>query len=85
MAEAAQTCVAMDDFNLFAYYDVSKHGEEGKDRWHSGFSVDDEKGNMIDFEAIGEVVNSRASMICMRHHNHFVTSINELLMEDQSA
>ena len=83
MAEAAQAGMAMYNFDLFSYYNIPKYRKEGKDRRHSRFSVDDEERNMIDLEAIGEVVNSRASLICMSDNDDFVSPVNELLGASQ--
>ncbi len=40
---------------------------------------------MIDLKAIGEVVNSCASLICMCDNDNFVASINELLVSNQNC
>jgi hypothetical protein len=69
--------MAMHNLDLFSYYDVSKYWKEGKDCGHSRLSVDDKERNVIDLEAIGEIVNSGTPMICMRDHDDFVPSVNE--------
>jgi hypothetical protein len=83
VAEAAQTGVAMHNFNFFSYYNVSEHWEERKDCGHSRLSVDDEKWDMIDLKAIGKIMYSGASLICMCDNDDLVSSVNEFLVEYQ--
>lgn len=75
MAKAAQTLMSMHNFNLFAYYDVTKDREEGEDRGHSRFAVNDEEGDMVDFESIGEISNSGSALVGMSDNNDFMASI----------
>jgi hypothetical protein len=79
MAETAQAGMSMDDFDLFPDYNVPKYGKEGEDRWHGRFAVDDEEWNMVNLEAIGEVMNSGAPFVRVSDDNNFMASINELL------
>jgi hypothetical protein len=53
MTEAAETCVSMDDFNLFTDDDVPEDGKEGEDSWKGRLPVDDEERDMIDFQSVG--------------------------------
>jgi hypothetical protein len=84
MAKAAQTGMSMHNLNLFPDDDISEDGEEGKDGGEGRLSIYDEEGNMVDLEAIGEVMNSGAALICMGDHDDLVASIYKLLF-DRSA
>ena len=78
MAEAAEAGMAMNYFNLLPDYDVPKYWKEGKDRWHRRLSVDDEKRYMVDFEAIGKVVDSCTAFVGMSDYNDLVAAVDEL-------
>ena len=78
MAKITQAPVTMYDFNLFSDHDVSKDGEKRKHRWHRGFSIDDEKWNMIDFKAIRQIANALSALVCVSDDDNLVPAINEL-------
>jgi hypothetical protein len=78
MAEAAQTCMTMYDFNLLSNDDVAKDWEEGEDSRKGGCAVDYEEWNMIDLEAIGEVSDSSSSFVCVGYNNDLMSSVDEL-------
>lgn len=78
-AEAAQTCMAMDDFDLLSNHDIAEYGEEGKDGGEGRFAVDDEEGNVVDLESIGEVPDSGAALVRMCDNDDFVPTVDEFL------
>ena len=45
--------MSMDYLDPFANDDITENGEEGKDCWHSRFTINNEERDMIDFETIG--------------------------------
>lgn len=73
--------MSVHNFNLFSDDDVSKHWEEGKDGRHGRLSVDDEKWDMVDLEAIGEVMDSCPSGVCMGDYDDLMSSVNQLCGE----
>ena len=78
MAEAAEAGMAMNYFNLLPDYDVPKYWKEGKDCWHRRLSVDDEKRYMVDFEAIGKVVDSCTAFVGMSDYDDLLAAVDEL-------
>lgn len=81
MAEATQARMTVYDLDLLADYDISKYRKEGEDGWQGRFAVDNEKWDMVDLEAIGEVTDTCASFIGMSNDNNFVSSVDELLQD----
>ena len=79
MTKTAKTSMAMYDFDLLSDYDVPENGEERKDGREGGLSVDDQKWNMVDLQAIGEVADSSTASVGMRYYNDFVASVDEFL------
>jgi hypothetical protein len=77
--EAAQTGVSMNNVNLLSNHNVSEYGKERKNGRECCFAVDNEEGNVVDLQSIGEVTDSGASFVCMRDDNDFVPSIDEFL------
>ena len=78
-AEITQAGVSVDDFYGLSNDNVAEHWEEGEDGGEGGLAVYGPEGNVVDFEAIGEVADSRAALVCVRDDNHLVASINEFL------
>jgi hypothetical protein len=77
VAEAAQALMAMDDLDLFADDDIAEDGEEGEDGGHGRLAVDDEKGDMVDFEAVGEISHACPSFVGVGHNDHLVAAIDQ--------
>jgi hypothetical protein len=78
VAKAAQTCVAMDDLNLFSDDDIPEDWEKGEDGRHRRLPIDDQKRDMIDLETVGQVVNSCPALIGMSDNSDLMSSINQL-------
>ena len=64
-------------FNLLSNDDVSQNRKSGEDRWKSRLSIDDEKRNMVDLQAVCQVANASSSFVCMGDNDYFVTAIDE--------
>ena len=77
--------MSMNDLDLFSNDDIPKDWEEGEDGRKGSFAIDDEKGYMVDFETIGQVMDARSTFVGVRNNNDFVSSINELLRIVSSA
>lgn len=78
-AETTETAMTMDNLNLFANDDVPEYGKEGEDCRERCLAVDNEEGNVVDFEAIGEVSDPCAASIGMGDYHDFVTAVDEFL------
>jgi len=81
MAETAQACMPMHNLYLLSDDNVAKDWEEREDGWEGRCAVDDEEGNMVDFEAIGEIPHARPSFVCMRNNNHLMAAVDKLRRE----
>lgn len=79
MTETAQTCVAMHYLYILPYYNISEDRKEGEDRRECSLSVDYEEGDVVDFEAIGEVANTSTTFVGMGDYYHFVSSVYKFL------
>lgn len=84
MAQTAETSMAVDNFDSFAYDNVAEHWEEGEDSGEGRFSVDDEERHVVDFEAVGEVPYTCSAGVCVSDDYDFVPTINEFLDEVSS-
>ena len=77
MTQTAQACMPMHDLDLLSEDDIPKYRKERKDSRESGFSIDDEKRNMVDLEAIRKVSDAGSPFICMSDDDDFVAAIDE--------
>lgn len=77
--EATETGMAVDNLNLLSNHDIAENREEGKDGREGRFSVDHEEGDVVDLEAIGEVPNTRAALVCVCDDDHFMSSVDQFL------
>lgn len=84
-AEAAETRMTVDDFNLFPNDDVAEDREEREDRRKCCLAVDDEKGDMVDLEPICEVAHTGSALVRVRDDDHFVAAIDQFLRDHQDA
>lgn len=79
MTQTTQTSVTMDDLNLLSNDDIAENGKEGEDSWKRGLSINDEKGNMVDFETIGKISDSCASFVGMGYDDDFMAAVDKIL------
>lgn len=77
MAQTAQTRMTMHNLNLLSDDNISKNRKEGKHGGESGFAVDDEEGDVVDFEAVGEVADSRAAFVGVGDDDDLVAAVDE--------
>ena len=77
VAKAAQAGVAMHNIDALAQDDVAKDGEEGKDGGKAGGPVDDEEGNMVDLESIGEIAHAGAALVSVSDDDDLVAPVPE--------
>jgi hypothetical protein len=78
MAKAAQTCMTMDDLNLFPNDHVAEKWEEREDCWHGRLSIDDQERHMIDLQPIGQIVHTCPTIVRMSYDNNLVPTIDQL-------
>ena len=77
VAETTETAMTMDNFNLLTNADVAEDGETGKDGGERGLAVDDEKGDVVDLEAVGEIANALAVVVGVRDDDDLVAAVDE--------
>jgi hypothetical protein len=77
--EATETSMAVHNLNLFANHDIAEYGKERKDSREGSFAVDDEEGDVVDFQAIGEVADSCSTFVRMRDYDDFVSAVDQFL------
>lgn len=81
LAQSAQTGVAVDNLNLLPDADVAQDGEEGEDGGKGGSAVDDEKGHVVDLDAIVEVADALAVVVGVGDDDDLVPAVDELAGE----
>lgn len=69
----------VDDLDSLPNHDVPKDGKEGEDGGEGGLAIDDEEGDMVDLQAIGEIAHAGSPFICVGNDDDFVTTIDKFL------
>jgi len=69
----------MDDFNLLSNDNVAEYGKEREDRWEGSFPVNDEEGDMVDFQPIGKVSYTSSSFVGVGDYYYFMPSVDKFL------
>lgn len=69
----------MHDLDLFSNDDIAEHGEKGKECRHCRLAVDNEKRDMVYFEAVCEVSHPRPAFVGMGDDNDLVAAVDEFL------
>lgn len=77
LAKIAETRVAVNDLDPFANDDIAEDREEGEDGRESGLPIYDKKGDMVDFEPIGQISNSLPSVVCMSDDDDLVATVDQ--------
>jgi hypothetical protein len=72
--------MTVNNLDLFANNDIAEYGEEREECRHRGLAVDDEKRDMVDFEAVGEVAYAGAAFVGMGDDDNFVAAVDEFLL-----
>lgn len=71
--------MTMDDLDVLAQYYISEYWEKREDGRERGFAVYHQERDMVDFQAICKVSNTRPAGICMCDDNNFVPPVNQFL------
>jgi hypothetical protein len=79
--KSAQTGVSMDNLDLFSKDNIPENWEERKDSRHCRFTIDDEKRDMVDLEAVGEIPDSGPAIVRMGDDDDFVAAVDEFLFD----
>lgn len=79
IAQATKTGMAMYEFDALANDDIAEDWKEGEDGGKGCLAVDDQKGYVVDFEAICQVAHTCSSGIGMSYDNDLVSAIDEFL------
>jgi hypothetical protein len=66
-------------FDSLADYDITKDGKEREDGRKRGLSIDDQKRDVVDFEAVCEISHTGTPGVGMSDDNDLVASIDEFL------
>lgn len=77
MAQTTQTRMSMHNLNLFPQHNVPKDREEAKHCWKGRGSIDDQKWDMIDLDAVCEVADAGSSFVCVCDDYDFVPAVYE--------
>lgn len=77
MTKGAQAPVAVHDLDLLSDNDISVHWKKRKDGRKCRLTVNYEEWDMIDLQAIGEVVNARTTLIRVSNDDDFVSTVYE--------
>jgi hypothetical protein len=77
LAQVTQTGVSVYNLNLLAYDDVTEYGKEGKNGWECRFAVDDEKGYVVNLEAVCQVPYAGSALVSVRDDDHLVSAVDE--------
>jgi hypothetical protein len=75
--------MSMDYLDALTYYNISENGEEGENGGECGLAIDDEKGDVVDLEAVCKVPYTSSTGIGMGDDNDLVAAINEFLQRGQ--
>ena len=76
MAQTTETSMAVYYADIFANDDVSEYGEEGEDGRKGGFAVNDPEGNVVDFQAVGQVANASPTSVGVCYDDYFVAAVD---------
>lgn len=81
VTQVAQAAMAVDNLDALADDNVPKDGEEGEDGGEGGVAVDDEEGDVVDFEAVGEVADALAIVVGVGYDDDLVAAVDKLAGE----
>jgi hypothetical protein len=79
IAQTAQTGMAVYDLDALPNDDVAEDGKEGEDGRKGRLAVYDQKGHVVDFEAIGEVPHASPASVGVSDDDHLVAAVDEFL------
>lgn len=67
----------MHNFYALSYHNIAEYREEGKYGRERRLAVDDEEGDVVDFETIGEVADTSAAFVGMGYNDDLVATVDE--------
>ena len=67
----------MDDLYTLTNHNVAEYREEGEDGGEGRLAIDDEEGDVVDLEAIGEVADACAAFVGVGYDYDLVAAIDE--------
>ena len=67
----------MYNLNFFSENDITENGKEGENSGKSAFSIDDQKGNVIDLESICEIPDACATLVGMGDDHDLMATVNK--------
>lgn len=79
IAQGAKARMAVHYLDLLADNDVAEDWEEGEDGWEACLAIDDEKRDIVDFKAIGQVSHTGSTGVGVCDNDNFVSTIDEFL------
>lgn len=78
VTQTAQAPMAVDNLDLLPDNNVAEDREEREHGRHCGFPVDDQERDVVDLQAIREVVDAGATFVRVSDDHDFVPSVNQL-------
>ena len=78
VAQGAQTGMAVNNLDALAQHNLAENGEEGEDRRHGRLAVDDEEGNVVHLEPVGQVSHARPRAVLVCDDDDLVPAIRQL-------
>lgn len=78
MAETTQTGVTVNDLDLLSDDNVAEDREEGEDRGKGALSVDNEKRDMVDLQAVREIAYPCPPFVRVCDDDDLVSAIDQL-------
>ena len=77
MTKTTQTRMPMHNLNPLPQNDIPEYREKGKHSRERGFSIDDKKGHVVDFETVGQIPDAGSALIGMSDDDDLVAAIDE--------
>lgn len=71
--------MAVYNLNFLANHNIAKDREEGEDGRERRFAIDDEEGDVVDLQPIGQVAHTAAALVAVRDDYDFMAAVDELL------
>lgn len=81
MAEVAQACVSVHNFDLFPDDNIAEYWKERKYCGKGRLPVNDQERNMIDLEPVREISHASAAFVGVSYNYYFVATIDQFLGE----
>lgn len=79
MTEATQALMPMNNLDLLSNDNVPEDGEEREHCWHGCLPINDQKGYMVDFQAVRQIPNASAALVSMSDDDYFMPPVDQFL------